>query len=149
MRFLLVDRILELESGTRIVGTKHVAMAEDYLTWHFPERPILPGNLIVAAGTQLAGWLEAEASGFARTVLLAGLEHARFVRFAVPGDRVTLEVRMQGEGDRRTFSVHASVDDDRVAELECIGAVTALEALEDPEDMRRRLAQLRGQETKR
>lgn len=148
MRFLLIDRILELESGARIVGTKQVAMAEDYLTWHFPERPIMPGNLVIAAGAQLAGWLEAEASDFKRTVLLSGVEHARFLRFSVPGDRLTLEVRMQGEGDRRTFTVHASVDDVRSAEFECVGAVVELAALEDPDDVRRRFAQLRGEEWK-
>ena len=47
MRFLLVDAILELETGTRAVGLKNLAMSEQYFADHFPERPIMPGALIL------------------------------------------------------------------------------------------------------
>ena len=146
MRFLLVDRVLEVEPGTRIVGTKLVAMAEDYLTWHFPERPILPGNLIVASAAQLAGWLEAVTSDFRNTVLLGELTHARFLRFSVPGDRVTIELDVEAEGDRRSWRVKASVDEERRAEFECAGSVVPLADLMDPEQARRDFALLRGEE---
>ncbi len=70
MRFLLVDRIDDVEKDRSIRGSKLAAMSEDYFEWHFPERPIVPGVLILEACAQLAGWLEAASSDFERWFLI-------------------------------------------------------------------------------
>jgi len=153
MRFLLVDKVLAFETGVSIVGIKQVAMSEDYLTWHFPERPILPGNLIMESAAQLAGWLEAASSEFTRFVLMDTVRRARFLRFVVPGERVTLAVTRvpaegtSTEGERRAWTVEATVDDARCATFECEGACVDLDTLDAPEDAQHAWTLLRGEET--
>ena len=57
MRFLLIDRILEYQKGKFAVGSKDVAMSEDFLADHFPRFPVMPGVLQLEAISQLASWL--------------------------------------------------------------------------------------------
>ena len=59
MRFLLLDRIEEVVPGQSVRGWKNASMTEDYFEWHFPERPIVPGVLVLESFVQLAGWAEA------------------------------------------------------------------------------------------
>ena len=147
MRFLLVDRITDIESGVRIAGTKQVAMSEDILEWHFPERPILPGMLLIEAGVQLAGWLAAAESDFRDWILLDRVERARFLRFVVPGERAELAVVWQTpDGDHPSFTVHVGVDGEDCAQIECRGVRVALEDLDDQAASRRTYALLRGED---
>ncbi|MCZ6636511.1 MAG: 3-hydroxyacyl-ACP dehydratase FabZ [bacterium] len=90
--FLLVDRIVELESGQRVVGIKNVSANEPFFVGHFPGRPIMPGVLIVEALAQTAGILMGE--GGDRIPLFMGIDKARFRRQVVPGDQLRLEVEM-------------------------------------------------------
>ena len=94
MRYLLLDRITELQPGAYAVGRKCVAMTEDYLTDHFPGFPVVPGVLIVESMAQLAGRLitysVAAQEGPVLPVLLT-VGNARFRRFVRPGD--TMEIR--------------------------------------------------------
>ncbi|WP_433664264.1 3-hydroxyacyl-ACP dehydratase FabZ family protein [Nocardia sp. CA-128927] len=92
MRFLMVDAITELDGGRRAVGVKNAAMSEDYFADHFPQQPILPGVLVLEAMTQLARWLVITSSDFRTTVVLSAVQHSKFIDFAVPGDRLTVEV---------------------------------------------------------
>jgi 3-hydroxyacyl-[acyl-carrier-protein] dehydratase len=57
MRYLLIDCITEWQPGTKIKGIKNVAMSEDFLEYHFPKNPIMPGVLLLEAIAQLTGWL--------------------------------------------------------------------------------------------
>lgn len=140
MKFLFVDRISAVE-GSRIVGEKCLRPDEPYLAWHFPEAPILPGNLIVEAATQLAGWLVAANSGFSSWLLLTTVERARFSRFVTPGEAVLIDVACEGfdddddEGIKYTFV--ARVGDDECASAQCTGQRVALADLDDPEEVRR------------
>ena len=147
MRFLLVDRVAEHEPGTLIRGWKNVAMAEDYLEWHFPERPIMPGVLILEACAQLAGWLEAASSDFEHWFLLDRVRSARYYDFAIPGDRIdiTLERVEHDDDSRRVYRAETSVDGKRGASIEFEGRVSALDELEDAAHARRAWAQLRGE----
>lgn len=146
MRFLLVDRIEEIVPGALVRGWKAVAMSEDYLEWHFPDRPILPGTLVAEAFAQLAGWHEAVASDFTRWALVDRVTSARYLGFSVPGDRLELrlEVRPTDDPARRAFSGEATAGGERRALVDFEAVVTPLDALEDPARMRRMYDALRG-----
>lgn len=144
MRFLLVDRIEALEPNTSIRGFKNVAMSEDYLTWHFPEQPIMPGMLILEAFAQLAGWLEAKSSDFERWALLDRVSSARYYHFCVPGDRVTLELEQVPSEDpeRRSYRGTSSVDGARRAVVEFEALAVPLDDLESRDRAARTYGQL-------
>ncbi len=146
MRFLLVDRIEEVVPGALVRGWKAVAMSEDYLEWHFPDRPILPGTLVAEAFAQLAGWHEAVASDFARWALVDRVTSARYFGFSVPGDRLELRLEVKPTDDpaRRAFSGEATAGGERRALVDFEAVVTPLEGLEDPARMRRMYDALRG-----
>lgn len=147
MRFLLVDALREVEPGRRIRGAKCAAMSEDYFTWHFPERPIVPGMLILEAFVQLAGWLEAATSDFEAWVLLDRVPSARYYRFAGPGDVLDLELAVTAaEGDRRAYRGESRRDGERGALVEFEARVVPLETLDDPAAVRRAYAVLRGED---
>jgi 3-hydroxyacyl-[acyl-carrier-protein] dehydratase len=94
--FLLVDRILEMEAGKRIVGLKNVTMNEPFFVGHFPGYPIMPGVLIVEAIAQTGGVLVlADVPDRERKVVLfAGIEEAKFRRPVVPGDQLRMELEV-------------------------------------------------------
>ena len=69
MRFTLVDRILEITPGEKIVAIKNLSMAEEYLGDHFPGFPVMPGVLMVEALTQASAWLIRASEDFAHSVL--------------------------------------------------------------------------------
>ncbi len=90
--FLLVDRILEM-SDRRIVGLKNVSGAEPFFQGHFPQRPVMPGVLMIEALAQVGGVLmlvNPENQG--KMAYLASVKEARFRRLVVPGDQLRLEV---------------------------------------------------------
>ena len=97
--FLLVDRILELEEGKRVVGLKNVTVNEPFFPGHFPHSPVMPGVLIIEAMAQAAGVLAFKsvprpADGRQQIVYLAGIDDARFKRMVVPGDQLILEAEV-------------------------------------------------------
>jgi 3-hydroxyacyl-[acyl-carrier-protein] dehydratase len=146
VRYLLVDRIEEITPGVSARAWKTVAMSEDYLEWHFPERPILPGTLVLEACTQLAGWHEAVASGFLRWFFLDHVTSARYFGFSVPGDRVELSLEVVASADpaRRAFRCEAVVAGTRRAAVEFEGTTTPLSALDDRARIERLYKALRG-----
>jgi len=94
MRYLLVDHITECEAGKSIKGIKNVAMSEDFLEFHFPDNPIMPGVMLLEALTQLAGWLVAASSDFQDWFLVSEVNKSSFYGFALPGDQVNLDVQL-------------------------------------------------------
>lgn len=146
MRFLFVDRIEEVVPGTRARGWKNVAMTEDYLEWHFPGQPVVPGTLVLEAFAQLAGWLEAASSGFTRWFLLDRVVSARYFGAALPGDRIDLVVTSVGTGDpdRRAFQAESHVGGERRALVEFEGRAVPLADLDVAEQVERAYERLRG-----
>jgi UDP-3-O-[3-hydroxymyristoyl] N-acetylglucosamine deacetylase/3-hydroxyacyl-[acyl-carrier-protein] dehydratase len=91
--FLLVDRVLELDPGRRVVAIKNVSVNEPYFGGHWPTMPIMPGVLIVEALAQAAGVLiAASVPRSGRVALIASIDGVKLRRPVVPGDRLHLEV---------------------------------------------------------
>jgi 3-hydroxyacyl-[acyl-carrier-protein] dehydratase len=94
--FLLVDRIVELEPGRRVVGIKVVTANEPQFTGHFPGRPIMPGVLMVEALAQTAAVGVMTLDEYrGKLGLFAGIDDCRFRRMVVPGDTLRLEVTVE------------------------------------------------------
>lgn len=90
---LLVDRILEIEPGRRIVGLKNVSANEPYFQGHFPGHPIMPGVLVVEAMAQVGGVLAALMPGAeGQIAYFAAIDRCRFRRPVRPGDQLITEV---------------------------------------------------------
>lgn len=94
--FLLVDRILELIPGERVVGVKNVSINEPYFQGHFPGHPIMPGVLVVEALGQAGGvlLLETASNPDEKLVYFTGLDNVRFRKPVQPGDQLILKVEM-------------------------------------------------------
>ncbi|MGH7846734.1 MAG: hypothetical protein ACREQW_16435 [Candidatus Binatia bacterium] len=138
MRYLLIDRILEWKPAASMRGVKNVALSEDFLEYHFPKNPIMPGALLLEALAQLAGWLEAASSDFQNWFLLERVERCMFYGFAFPGDTVELELRRKSSTDaERVFTGSCKVSDKRKVVAEFAGTTLALADLEDVEEQRR------------
>ena len=121
--FLLVDRVLELESNTRIQAIKNVTFNEPFFTGHFPGRPVMPGVLILEALAQAAGLLAFDAMGQVpdenNIYYFVGIDSARFKRPVVPGDQLALEITIDRvRGGIWKFNAVASVDGEVAAEAQ-------------------------------
>ena len=95
--FLLVDRIVEIEPGKRIVGIKNVTYNEPFFPGHFPGRPVMPGVLIVEAMAQTAGILAFKSmkeEHQRKPVFFLGLDNVRFRKPVTPGDQLRLELEI-------------------------------------------------------
>lgn len=88
--FLLVDRVLELEEGKRVVGLKNVTINEPFFQGHYPQTPVMPGVLIVEAMAQVGGLAVGGASTEDLLPLLAAIEKVRFRKVVKPGDQLII-----------------------------------------------------------
>lgn len=135
--FLLVDRILEMELGKRVVGIKNVTINEPFFPGHFPGHPIMPGVLIVEAMAQVGGVLlmrSLNAQAEKKVMYFTGIDRARFRRPVVPGDQVRFEVEIvQLRRQVCRMQCAAYVDGKLVAEAELSSVVVDRDA-EGPAD---------------
>jgi 3-hydroxyacyl-[acyl-carrier-protein] dehydratase len=94
--FLLIDEVLELVPGERVVALKRVREDEWYFRGHFPGRPVMPGVLIVEAMAQTgAVAVLSEEENRGRLALFAGIDDTRFKRIVEPGDELQLECTLE------------------------------------------------------
>lgn len=138
MRYLLVDHITEVEPGKRITGVKNVAMSEDFLEFHFPGNPVMPGIMLLEALVQLAGWLRAASSDFADWFLLSEVMKCGFYGFVLPGDQVKLEVKLATapSNDLMVYSGSGEVNGKRKIKAEFRGQLINLGAIEEVEEQK-------------
>jgi beta-hydroxyacyl-ACP dehydratase FabZ len=124
--FLLVDRILEIEAGRRVVGIKNVTFNEPFFQGHFPGHPVMPGVLIVEAMAQVGAvlLLRDVPDRAGKLVYFAGIDRAKFRRPVTPGDQVRFEVEILKVRSRSArLRGQAFVDGALVAEAELFSSL--------------------------
>lgn len=123
--FLLVDKIIELEKGKRAVGIKNVTANEEFFNGHFPNRPVMPGVLIIEAMAQVGGVLMLSPEEHrGKLAFFMSMNNVKFRKTVVPGDQVILEVRVGKIRSRAgQLFTQASVDGEIVAEAELMFAL--------------------------
>jgi 3-hydroxyacyl-[acyl-carrier-protein] dehydratase len=122
--FLLVDRVVALEPGVRLVGWKSVTMNEPFFVGHFPGKPVMPGVLILEALAQACALLAVRSMGADedmddKITFLMSIDGAKFRRPVVPGDRLELHVEVvKRKGSIWRQKGAAVVDGQTVAEAD-------------------------------
>jgi len=93
--FALVDKVIEHEPGNKIVAIKNITLNEPQFQGHFPERPLMPGVLIVEAMAQVGGLIVSQMPDLPKGLFVfAGIDSVRFRRPVVPGDQLVLSCEL-------------------------------------------------------
>lgn len=129
--FLLVDRVLEMTLGERIVAIKNVTINEPFFVGHFPHSPVMPGVLIIEAMAQAAAILAFKTRGAVpdenSVLYFAAIDNARFKRPVLPGDTLTFEMTLTREmRGVWKFSGLARVGDEIAAQADLMCAIKQL-----------------------
>jgi len=127
--FLLIDRVTSCVPGESITALKNVSFNEPYFTGHFPQRPVMPGVLIIEAMAQATGilaFLTVGAKPDDNTLyVFAGIDKARFKRPVEPGDQIQIEANLvKRRSSIWKFEARASVNGQLVASAELMCAPT-------------------------
>jgi 3-hydroxyacyl-[acyl-carrier-protein] dehydratase len=130
---ILVDRVLELETGKRIVAIKNVSANEPVFSGHFPHYPVMPGVLILESMAQAAAILSFVSAGHKAQsdslYYFAGIDKARFKRPVIPGDQLRLEVSLERElRGVAKYAARALVDGQLACEAELMCAYRPVNA---------------------
>jgi len=112
MRFIFVDRILELEKGRWIRTLKNVAMSEDVFEYHFPGFPVLPGSFILESFEEASVLLIEASEAYSVLPTLRYLRNVKYRRFVRPGAQLIVEARFTHPLETRC---RACVDDREAA----------------------------------
>lgn len=127
--FLLVDRITELELGKNATGIKNVTVNEAFFQGHFPEKPIMPGVLIIEAMAQTGGVLArlsvfGEKEKFGDSIYFMSMDKVKFRRPVVPGDQLIFRVEALRTGSKVwKMAGKAFVLNDLAAEAELVATI--------------------------
>jgi 3-hydroxyacyl-[acyl-carrier-protein] dehydratase len=112
MRFVLIDRILDVQRGESLVAVKNLSLAEEYLSDHFPGFPVMPGVLMLEALTQAGAWLIRDMEDFAHSIIV--LKQAKTIKygsFVEPGRQLELRVNLVAHDDSETsFKAAGMID---------------------------------------
>lgn len=127
--FLLVDKVIQLEPGKSLTAIKNVTINEPFFNGHFPQKPIMPGVLIIEAMAQATGLLSFRTlSDKPRSDLLfmlVGVDKVKFKKPVVPGDQLELRANIiRHKGSIWIFETEARVDGKVVASAEIKTAST-------------------------
>jgi 3-hydroxyacyl-[acyl-carrier-protein] dehydratase len=119
--FLLVDRILETDGSTHMVGLKNVTINEPFFQGHFPDHPVMPGVLLVEALAQVgvALLLFEDQSRDVKLIYFSAIDKCRFRQPVIPGDQLRIKVTVLKQRDRYfKMKGEATVDGNIVVEAE-------------------------------
>jgi beta-hydroxyacyl-ACP dehydratase FabZ len=119
--FLLVDRILETDGSTHMVGLKNVTINEPFFQGHFPDHPVMPGVLLVEALAQVgvALLLFGDQSRDTKLIYFSAIDKCRFRQPVIPGDQLRIKVTVLKQRDRYfKMKGEATVDGNIVVEAE-------------------------------
>jgi 3-hydroxyacyl-[acyl-carrier-protein] dehydratase len=113
MRFVLIDRIVELEPGVKITALKTLTLAEEYLADHFPNFPVMPGVLMIEAMTQAGAWLVRVTDDFRHSmVILKETVNVKYGQFFEPGQTMTIHAEIVKRSEAETtLKTSATVED--------------------------------------
>jgi 3-hydroxyacyl-[acyl-carrier-protein] dehydratase len=130
--FMLVDRVVAYEPGRSIVAVKNVTFNEPHFVGHFPQRPVMPGVLIIEAMAQAAGILAQLISGVRvdakHLYYLVGVDNARFKRPVEPGDQLLLRAELQRSiRGMWKFACEARVGEQLAASAEIMSALKEID----------------------
>ena len=118
--FLMIERVIDIVPGTKATGVKNVSINEPYFAGHFPEKPVMPGVLIIEAMAQTAACLVVHTLGKeseGKLVYFMSVDGARFRKPVEPGDQLFVEVvKQRSRGNVWKFEGRAMVGDTLVAE---------------------------------
>jgi 3-hydroxyacyl-[acyl-carrier-protein] dehydratase len=124
--FLLVDRVIDLIPGDKILALKNVTINEPFFQGHFPGKPIMPGVLIIEAMAQAGGILAYETGPPEkrdRLIYFMGMDKVRFRRMVVPGDQIIFEAKiLKFRSKAAKMFGTATVDGQLVAEAELMAS---------------------------
>lgn len=126
--FVMVDRVLEIEHGKRLLALKNVSINEPYFVGHFPSRPVMPGVLMLEALAQASALLSFDSAGIVvdeKTLFyFAGIDAARFKRVVEPGDQLLLDVTLlRARQGIFKYAAQARVGDEVAVEAELMCTV--------------------------
>ena len=128
----LVDRVLEVIPGERIVALKNVSFNEPFFPGHYPHHPVMPGVLVVEALAQAAAILSFKTMGGKSddksVYYFVGIDGARFKRPVSPGDQLVLEVSiLKSKHSIWKYAARAKVNDQVAAEAELMCTLRSIE----------------------
>ena len=124
--FLLIDKVVDVEPGESAIGIKNVTINEPFFPGHFPQKPVMPGVLILEAMAQTAAviavdFLGEDAQG--RVVYFMGIDGAKFRKPVGPGDRLAMKLtKTRGGGAVWKFDAEATVE----GKVVCQAKLTAM-----------------------
>ncbi len=127
---LLIDKIVEMIPGEKVIGIKNVTVNEPFFQGHFPKRPVMPGVLIIEAMAQAGGFLilNTVEDPLTKNMFFASIERARFRKPVVPGDQLRMELIMvKYRLNTCKIEGKAFVGDEVVAELAYTASVVPRE----------------------
>ena len=119
MRWIWIDRFLDLQHGKSARAVKQLSLAEDHFADHFPGYPVMPASLMLEGLAQTGGILAGEARDFKEKVVLAKVPSARFHREVLAGEVLTYDVELRTVRDEgASVAGRVLVGDEVVAEAE-------------------------------
>lgn len=131
--FILIDRVIECEDNRHLIALKNVTINEPYFCGHFPERPVMPGVLILEAIAQacvlLAHRGEDDVASKKYLHFFAGIDNARFKQVVIPGDQLHIEAEQIGR-KRDIWRMHGkvTVDGKLVCSADLMSAAKEIES---------------------
>ena len=118
MKFILIDKVINVEAGKELTATKSVSLAEEYLGDHFPAFPVLPGVLLLEGMIESAAWLVRHTQNFSNSmVLLEAAKNVKYKSFAAPGMQIQYCVNAKAiEENASSFTGVGTCKDEMIVE---------------------------------